>query len=83
MLVTCIFSFSHNVFYCVGERNYHFNNIYILCDLQMLSIWNILNFPYLVKSQSLYQVCPLITVDPCDQPTESWNRVKSWLKSKI
>ena len=41
----------------------------------MLSIRTILNFPYLVKSQSLYQVCPLITVDPCDQPTESWNRM--------
>ena len=34
---TSNFSFSHNVFYFIKDRNYHFRNI---CCLQMLSIWS-------------------------------------------
>ena len=45
MLVASIFSFSHNVFYLVKERNYHCNNVTLkFCHLQMLSIWSSPNF---------------------------------------
>ena len=33
------FSFSHNVFYSIKDRNYHFCYI-LICCLQMLSIWS-------------------------------------------
>ena len=37
MLVTCIFSFSHNVLYPIKDGNHHFSHI--RCYLQMLSNW--------------------------------------------
>ena len=43
MLVTSIFSFSHNALYPTKEKNHHFSNNKN-CRLQMLSIWLHLNF---------------------------------------
>ena len=47
MLVTSIFSFSHNVFNPF-QNKFHFSQLF--CYLQMLSIWTSLKFCRLVKS---------------------------------
>ena len=49
MLVTSIYSFSHNFSYPVTNRIHYFDNIYI-CRLQMLSIWTSLKNLFLVRS---------------------------------
>ena len=51
MLVTSIFSFSHNVFYSLKGMNHHFNCLN--CRLQMFSIWTSLKFGRLAKGWSV------------------------------
>ena len=43
MLVTSIFSFSHNGFYCIKDKFCHFSNR-LICCLRMLWIWTSLKF---------------------------------------
>ena len=60
MLVTSIFSFSHNVFYPIKDRNHYLSflpfpnqtsilHLHVFCCLQMLSIWASLNLCRLVE----------------------------------
>ena len=51
MLVTSIFSISHNVFYPSQPKQISIFQLHLLWHLQMLSIWTSLQFRHLVKSK--------------------------------
>ena len=96
MLVTSIFSFSHNVFYPSKNKFQFFSHVYIFCCLRMLSIWTHPKICRLVKSyehffiqlwiasfyQSQYLIC-LFLFNSLPNDGKEWSKLEAFADNKI
>ena len=85
VLVTSIFSFSHNIFYPFQNQFQHFIHV-LFCGLQMFSIWTSLKFCPLVKGWEFWSglVLKILSSSLWNKDCRQWRHVTAlWQKKKL